>query len=1167
MYFEKEDLDFIRDWLAQNGTKDSDFDSVSNLTGDEWFALVKGKKNWKISSALLKHLLSNGDVQTLGGIQVVPSYEDLAGLTAKTYGNLVYVSNEDRYYSWSASNEWHAISKIYVGTTEPADKNVLWIDEDDEVTLNEEEDEDMAAIKKAIISLTQNQNKLLKLLKYGVVPGDSTVSVRQDAMSEADPVEPVVDEETGELTSGEEGEETEPDTSEYDSTVPAVNAKLDTAQNFGKNKANLTDGELLFYTDKKQFKVFYQGSFFGGGSGSSSGGGGLSLDELYASDLEYLVFSDGESNYKVQVLPGGNFVCKKYSREVTTIGSMDGTWKVYISQYLNINTVFCGGEGSEECACSHNFVELANGSDKDINLNGLMLLYTDGTSSGGTGFAWKTLQLNGVIKANSTFLIRGAQCNTLKQSFIRLDSCDMEWYDGSDLIKFSQTKASFYLAVCNQSEDWVYDTNGAILDKKSLRSPWLSVGTYQGYVDSCGFGTNAVAEGGQPLIPEAEDSWNKIMFIRWFMFEPAKQGNKNYSARTTSALWTYINLDRHDYKLGNSEQYYYPDYMKQRFAPKTQAEGKDFFTNKSIFDVAKPNIINITFGIQATSNDATGLRASRCFNWVSVGYYDEFLQYRKKGTDEWTKVYSIEENDASLPSNISKFLNHYKRLRWCSSNGTWVTTHKVVLHEIFSSGTYEYRVGRKNDESYYSPIMEFTVADNSTLSSFSFIQTSDQQGFNWAEYTAWKKSAYWINKSEDNYNFTVNTGDITQSGNRENEWLDYYDGRQFLRNKEEMFTVGNNDLCGHDATRLTDGNDASSKYNHINVVRYFCFELDPQNTYSFEWEDQTYPIYSLYSFNYGSYHFVCLNSETAQASSKTYKDWENEALPGDASYAQALNATIEDWFKKDLQIWQNTEGEPANCSKAIVYLHEMPFTTVTWSFMKSASATRAGSHLNTLNSRGNYRFSRLFKKYGIRLVMGGHKHTYTISKPIYDAPEGYISAGHTINPDIDLMGALDSKDLMSRVPVVQVTSASDVQQNNFARYEVVEKISAPTYVMSQATGYKLVSNKEQPSGDEFTIPWLLSYFRPTTNEATPTENVAQHFPMYIRYDLSEDQIVVTAKQIHGIWDTNVDKNTKKYNMNKQLTQLSAESMTLSTITDADKQAYDIKTTDSYTINL
>jgi hypothetical protein len=122
----------------------------------------------------------------------------------------------------------------------------------------------------------------------------------------------------------------------------------------------------------------------------------------------------------------------------------------------------------------------------------------------------------------------------------------------------------------------------------------------------------------------------------------------------------------------------------------------------------------------------------------------------------------------------------------------------------------------------------------------------------------------------------------------------------------------------------------------------------------------------------------------------------------------------------------------------------MPFTIVTWSFMNGTSA-RAGSHLNTLNNYGEYRFSRLFKKYGIRLVIGGHKHTYCMTKPIYDAPDGYIS-NNTINSSVDFMGTVDSA--LSRKPVIQVTSASDVQTNDFARYEVVDKITAPVYVMS-----------------------------------------------------------------------------------------------------------------------
>jgi hypothetical protein len=39
--------------------------------------------------------------------------------------------------------------------------------------------------------------------------------------------------------------------------------------------------------------------------------------------------------------------------------------------------------------------------------------------------------------------------------------------------------------------------------------------------------------------------------------------------------------------------------------------------------------------------------------------------------------------------------------------------------------------------------------------------------------------------------------------------------------------------------------------------------------------------------------------------------------------------------------------------------------------------------------------------------MGGHKHTYSISKPIYDAPENYIK-NNKVDPSIDFMGEVSN---------------------------------------------------------------------------------------------------------------------------------------------------------------
>ena len=123
---------------------------------------------------------------------------------------------------------------------------------------------------------------------------------------------------------------------------------------------------------------------------------------------------------------------------------------------------------------------------------------------------------------------------------------------------------------------------------------------------------------------------------------------------------------------------------------------------------------------------------------------------------------------------------------------------------------------------------------------------------------------------------------MTQNGNRENEWLDYYNGRKYLANIEDMVTIGNNDLCGKIPYILGDGSATVYKINHKNIQYYYCFELSETNApiftfkyagkldtsllgdvLSYDTEANTFTYYmpSIYSFNYGKYHFICLNSE------------------------------------------------------------------------------------------------------------------------------------------------------------------------------------------------------------------------------------------------------------------------------------------------------------------
>jgi hypothetical protein len=47
----------------------------------------------------------------------------------------------------------------------------------------------------------------------------------------------------------------------------------------------------------------------------------------------------------------------------------------------------------------------------------------------------------------------------------------------------------------------------------------------------------------------------------------------------------------------------------------------------------------------------------------------------------------------------------------------------------------------------------------------------------------------------------------------------------------------------------------------------------------------------------------------------------------------------------------------------------------------------------------NFEFQRLFKLCGIQMIMGGHKHTVAITRPVYDAPIGYNPITNKMHPE------------------------------------------------------------------------------------------------------------------------------------------------------------------------
>jgi Calcineurin-like phosphoesterase len=1068
------------------------------------------------------------DYETSKGVVTVQTEADLSTIENPEVGNIAYVEAYDQLYIYNTKGQWSTqfggSAAILVQDEAPDRDDVIWIDLSGDGIVNE--DGNLSAIREDIKTIQESIRALNYLLEYGIVAGNSEVGGRTQMMATSELIKP----EASEYEDEEEDEnQYKPIVPDSACTIPNISIKVDTSENFMNNRNNLIDGEPIFITDLQQFAIYYNGAFV---ISSSEGGGNItsgiidkaSLKEnLEDIELDSLNFNSSNGNtYKFEIDYDGNPNIYNTASYSGTTGS-PGSYGSYISDYLKINSVFIGGIGTRLdtlCACSHNYVELANGSTNDINLNGLYLLYRvpDGSS-------WSALELHGKIKAGSTYLIRGARCSYSCNVTIDIADYDVQWYSDGKLIEFDEGGGTFYL-VCSQDGKFHNGTDWVSLSDFGGVNPYQATAAPVGYVDLLGIlgnkGGTVNGEGGSPIAIKSTEDMKKCVFTRSFTLDPCSQAQKAYTAKKSSTLCTYFNMDTQA-----SEAYpYYSNEDKFKFLPKASKDEKTIYGTRTTFDSKKPNAINVTFGIQATDN---GTGATKCFNWVSVGKYDEFIEYRLKGGSINSKESISLDNYKTTyadDSNVQVFIDIYKRIHWLSTNNTVVTTHKVILRNL-KAGEYEFRICRSGDESYTSEWKTFIVrTDEEVNNYFEFVHTTDQQSFNFYEYQAWTKAAFAIKEHHPNVHFIVNTGDATQNGNRENEWLDYFKGREQLPGIEEMYSIGNNDLCGIIPYTLGDGTANTYKINHRNILYYYCFELDTFNPAIFRYIDSnlearymndvleysdtyfTYYMPSLYSFNYGKYHFVSLNSEFAN---KTYRCYYDDANKETSFKAHAFYCMYK-WMVDDY----NRYGQDRN---TVVFTHEIPFCITVANASTAIGTARtlsSGSKLNEDFTAGIAKtdyvddsskyvggccFSEFFQEHNIKLCLGGHKHTYSLSYPTTE--NIYYEDG-----------------------------VRKVKYNE----PLINQSNGVVYAMSQATGYKLVSNKELPGSG---ISWLRKYFPATSDGTSLTANEAQYYPMYSHFKVEGNSVGFTSYAVANIYTRNSKNKPVAFDINNQSTDFSA----------------------------
>lgn len=811
--------------------------------------------------------------------------------------------------------------------------------------------------------------------------------------------------------------------------------------------------------------------------------------------------------------------------------------------------------------CTRAFVELENTSDSDFCLQGCYLHYTRPTEGKQAVYH---LPLTGTIKAGSTYVIAGAYYGNKKDenAYIKVDSYDQEWYEGGKLIDFTIDTSSdlgngFALTYGNpdltpttylwKSNDSSVTTFNDTKTYPNLYDPSFidAIYFFTGVIDSSKTGYWA------KLVLDIKSN---TMYKNTFELDPAQQAYQSANVKDSSrARWAstadvwIVDLSSPMISFPHSKE----QYSVASFAPKASYLNKNVCTDKSKLDVTKPNMVTCSFGID--------MHKDRAFNWISVGYHDEYIWIRQQGQENWTsrfesykQVENAIEQDTSYPrrKEYSKDVNNVIYSRIVSrfpADGTQYTSHKCVINVVSSAVTggpqvWEYVVGRPdangNPGAYVSDIQTFTLYPETYKPVI--YQTTDQQGFDWLQYQVWAAAANKLNEkiTEDQKNSNIipviiNTGDMTQNGTRINEWFDYYNAGHVLFNKfEQMNVVGNNDLCGTNVTDLGTGDDlgkSNSFYFHV----FYCYDID-ESTFVPIVNGKYIP--SLYYFESKNYRFVMINSEITTINCNQWfnlKDGEDTVN----IYTGYTIGTNQKYISSFTSIYTMVYNMLNTNKKCIAACHEMPFTVITNSSIATGQeqysrslgpngSALIGSHCNQIDKTetgaGTYWLSRLLEYKGVKLMIGGHKHTYACTYPVReyfffgqnknskDNFEQY-SMSNTLQND-NVRFVVDGKDY-TKFPLTKREDVGQAPTGFFPYTSVPNLEGGVTYFMCQATGFKLTSNKELPSANQ---KFSLAIPETTVKNGKDVANANQKYPMFGIIRLQDSDYNVELVRIANI---------------------------------------------------
>ena len=395
-------------------------------------------------------------------------------------------------------------------------------------------------------------------------------------------------------------------------------------------------------------------------------------------------------------------------------------------QALIINQMWGGGDLLTGTAVSHSFIELYNLSKSELNLKGLYLWYKSGTS------AWESLELKGIIPPYSSFLIRGAEHNSIFKDDCRLKitKYDQLFLDSNGALKkFANNGMSVYISIGNRTPD--------VNPLRKVIGSDGSTTMSTAYVDLMGCGGTELTDTVAAYETNYKFGMSKNCACRRIDFYNGGKA-KDISGYSNGSNDNAVDCEIIDYSTCEVEKY----------RPRCAEEGAwDMFVAQDPINENAPNAFVLGYGEADTT---------RTFTWQSKVMKQGYVRYREAGTSDFITV-KAETSVLQHPD--------------CT-----VSKHSCIIRNLAYGKTYEYQVGA---EGYWSDLAKFSVVDR-TNSTTKILWLSDEQSWVESEMNAfrnvfdgivnnWHSETQSTDIKMSEFDFILETGDISQNGRRRPE--------------------------------------------------------------------------------------------------------------------------------------------------------------------------------------------------------------------------------------------------------------------------------------------------------------------------------------------------------------------------------------------------------------